>query len=37
MKTFSKGKGFNTLFLAIMLILTCGLLMAFKIKTARDV
>jgi tetratricopeptide (TPR) repeat protein len=33
MKTFSKGKGFNTLFLAIMLILTCGLLMAFKIKT----
>ena len=33
MKAFSKEKGFNTLFLAIMLILTCGLLMAFKIKT----
>ena len=33
MKAFSEEKGFNTLFLAIMLILTCGLLMAFKIKT----
>ncbi len=33
MKALSKEKGFNTLFLAIMLILTCGLLMAFKIKT----
>ncbi len=33
MKASSKGKGFNTMFLAIMLILTCGLLMAFKIKT----
>ena len=33
MKAFSREKGFNTLFLAIMLILTCGLLMAFKIKT----
>jgi len=33
MKAFTKEKGFNTLFLTIMLILTCGLLMAFKIKT----
>ena len=34
MKAFSKEKGFNTLFLAIMLILTFGLLMAMDYQTA---